>query len=95
MTKHEHQGGEMKLTYTALVAVILSTMSGASLAALPEGHTNTVPPSVTTSYVTGSTTLVSLDVQLSGTPAAPAVRPLALSTVSGANSLYGTTISYH
>nr|WP_212814574.1 hypothetical protein [Erwinia rhapontici] len=42
-----------------------------------------------------STTLVSLDVQLSGTPALPAARPLAIARVTGANSLYGTTISYH
>ncbi|WP_455815222.1 hypothetical protein [Pseudomonas graminis] len=85
----------MKRSKSALVAVILSTMSGASLAALPEGHVSTVSPAVATTYVTGSTTLVSLDVQLSGTPAASAVRPLAIARVTGANSLYGTTISYH
>ncbi|WP_421509794.1 hypothetical protein [Erwinia rhapontici] len=85
----------MKLSKSALVAVILSTMSGASLAALPEGQVSTVPPAVATIYVTGSTTLVSLDVQLSGTPALPAARPLAIARVTGANSLYGTTISYH
>ncbi|MBD8165030.1 hypothetical protein [Erwinia persicina] len=85
----------MNVIHTALVAVILGTLSGASLAALPEGHTNTVQPSVATSYVTGSTTLVSLDVQLSGTPAATASRPIALARVSGGASLYGTTISYH
>ncbi|MTD29351.1 hypothetical protein [Erwinia sorbitola] len=85
----------MTFTKSALVAVILSTISGASLAALPEGHSNAVAPAVATTYVTGSTTLVSLDVQLSGTPVTPAVRPISVARASGANSLYGTTISYH
>ncbi|WP_455821283.1 hypothetical protein [Pseudomonas cerasi] len=85
----------MKRSKSALVAVILSTMSGASLAALPEGQVSTVSPSVAIAYVTGSTTLVSLDVQLSGTPAVPVARASALARVTGANSLYGTTISYH
>lgn len=85
----------MKRSKSALVAVILSTMSGASLAALPEGQVSTVSPAVAIAYVTGSTTLVSLDVQLSGTPAVPVARPSALARVTGANSLYGTTISYH
>lgn len=85
----------MKCSKSALVAVILCIMSGASLAALPEGHVNTVPSAGATTYVTGSTTLVSLDVQLSGIPDASASRPRAITRVTGANSLYGTTISYH
>lgn len=92
---NEHLGDIMAFFKSALVAVILSTMSGASLAALPEGHVNTLPPAVATTYVTGSTTLLSLDVQLSGTPAAPVASSLAIARVTGANSLYGTTISYH
>lgn len=85
----------MKSCKIALVAVILSTISGASLAALPEGNMKNVQPLAASSYVTGSTTLVSLDVQLSGTLAAPAARPLPVASASVSNSLYGTTISYH
>lgn len=83
----------MKSRKLALVAVILSTISGASLAALPEGRVITVQPLTTSSYVTGSTTLVSLDVQLSGKQAV--ARALRTASASGASSLYGTTISYH
>lgn len=92
---NEHQGGMMKSRKLALVAVILSTIAGASLAALPEGRVITVQPLTTSSYVTGSTTLVSLDVQLSGKQAAPVARALRTASASGASSLYGTTISYH
>lgn len=85
----------MKNAKTALVAVILSTLSGASLAAQPEGHSVSVQqPAVTALYVTGSTTLVSLDVQLSGSRSAPQ-RSQNVAFVSGLDAPDEATTHYH
>jgi len=84
----------MKLRSLALVAVILSTISGASLAASTQGHQSTVQQPVAVTYVTGSTTLVSLEGQLSGKPPTATRGVLSIASTA-AGSLYGTTISYH
>lgn len=85
----------MNITKTALVVVILSTISGASLAAQTEGYLTTVQQPSTTSFVTGSTTLVALNTQLSGTTTAVPTRPIRTAAYTEPNSLLGTTISYH
>lgn len=87
----------MKISRSALVAVILSTLSGASLAAQNADDLATVQQPSATSYVTGSTTLVSLDVQLSGrsTVAEPPVQAIRTVALVDSNGLNGASISYH
>jgi len=81
----------MKNTALALVAVILSTLSGASLAAHSAG-TPQPTAAVVTSNVTGSTTRVSLDGQLT---VKPPLRQATLRTASlwGQNEANGIAIS--
>lgn len=80
----------MKTTALALVAVILSTLSGASLAASSAGA---LPPvSAVVSNVTGSTTLVSLDGQLTGKPQ-PRQATLRTASLWGLNEANGIAIS--
>lgn len=85
----------MNITKTALAAVFLSTISGASLAAQTEGYLTTVQQPSTISYVTGSTTLVSLDVQLSGRGTTVPARTIQTVSASGTGSADGTAIGYH
>lgn len=85
----------MNILKTALVAVILSTISGASLAAQTEGYLTTVQQPSTTSFVTGSTTLVALSTQLSGKTTGVPARAIRTAAYTEPNSLIGTTISYH
>jgi|GEM_PF-5698743 len=78
----------------ALVAAILSIVSGASVAAQTEGYLTTVQQPAVTSYATGSTTMVSLNRQLSGKPiSAPGA--IQIIAVSDSDSLHSTSVSYH
>jgi len=87
----------MKISQSALAAVILSTISCVSLAAQNADDLATVQQPSATSYVTGSTTLVSLDVQLSGrsTAAEPSVQAVRTVALADSNGLNGATIRFH